>query len=337
MKISRLFLVLTGLLFGFCGHSMAYDITITPTSDGTSPQTDFACGNTIVLSVDLNNAPAEDKVAGVAFTIVYPDQVVDPPSLEADGLPSTDTELMSAFPFTTGTTKTYRAGNSVVGELALSGAEIDPSTGGATNHADDAQLFAVSFKVKSGVPLGDYQFGIQTTVLDNPAAGWNGESPPVMVGAVPNTDTANFNDLSGGAFPTLLSSINNTTSFSIVDCPDDTLDVDGNGSSDALTDGILIIRHLFNFTGTSLTDGAVDTTNCSRCDATSIISYLEAAGVELMDVDGNGVSDALTDGILIIRFLFNFTGASLTDGAVDTSNCTRCDSAAIEAFLNSKL
>jgi hypothetical protein len=42
----------------------------------------------------------------------------------------------------------------------------------------------------------------------------------------------------------------------------------------------------------------------------------------------------LTDGLLVLRYLFGFTGAALTSGAVDTANCTRCDAAAIGTYLS---
>ena len=54
-----------------------------------------------------------------------------------------------------------------------------------------------------------------------------------------------------------------------------TLDVDGNGDTDALTDGLLAIRYLFGFTGSGLIDGAVGS-GCTRCTAAEIIDYLEA-------------------------------------------------------------
>ncbi len=54
----------------------------------------------------------------------------------------------------------------------------------------------------------------------------------------------------------------------------------------------------------------------------------------ILDVDGNGKVTALTDGLLILRFLFGFTGVTLTSSAVGPG-CTRCDSAAILPYLNS--
>jgi hypothetical protein len=54
----------------------------------------------------------------------------------------------------------------------------------------------------------------------------------------------------------------------------------------------------------------------------------------LLDIDGNGELGALTDGLLVLRFLFGFTGTTLTGAAIGP-NCTRCDAAAILAYLQS--
>jgi hypothetical protein len=56
----------------------------------------------------------------------------------------------------------------------------------------------------------------------------------------------------------------------------------------------------------------------------------------IIDVDGNGAFGALTDGLLILRYGFGFTGATLTTGAVGPG-CTRCDPTSITAFLESLL
>ncbi|HVS62143.1 MAG TPA: DUF4331 family protein [Thermoanaerobaculia bacterium] len=53
-----------------------------------------------------------------------------------------------------------------------------------------------------------------------------------------------------------------------------------------------------------------------------------------LDVDGNGVVDALTDGLLVLRFAFGFTGGTLVAGAVDLAGCTRCTAEAIVSYLS---
>jgi hypothetical protein len=109
------------------------------------------------------------------------------------------------------------------------------------------------------------------------------------------------------------------------------LDVDGNGFADALSDGIVIIRHLFGFTGEALITGVVDP-NGTRNTAPLIEDYLQRSGPVMLDVDGNGLADALSDGIIVIRYLFGFTGDALITGVVDPSG-TRNTAAAVETFL----
>ncbi len=112
------------------------------------------------------------------------------------------------------------------------------------------------------------------------------------------------------------------------------LDVDGNGSIGPLTDGLLILRHFFGFTGSTLVASAVDQGGCTRCTAGEIAAYLASVG-NLLDVDGSGALGPLTDGLLVLRHLFGFTGATLTTGAVDAMNCTRCVEGTIAPHLDS--
>ena len=93
-----------------------------------------------------------------------------------------------------------------------------------------------------------------------------------------------------------------------------TLDVDGNAAFNAPTDAVLIIRYLFGLTGAALIDGAVGP-GATRNTAAKIETYLTDIRPAL-DIDGNGQVDALTDGLLIMRYLFGLRDASLITGAV---------------------
>jgi hypothetical protein len=53
----------------------------------------------------------------------------------------------------------------------------------------------------------------------------------------------------------------------------------------------------------------------------------------VLDVDGSGAVDPLTDGLLVLRFLLGFGGSTLTTGAVDLDACTRCNAATIVPYL----
>jgi hypothetical protein len=108
------------------------------------------------------------------------------------------------------------------------------------------------------------------------------------------------------------------------------LDVDGNGSLGALTDGLLVLRFQFGLTGTPLAANAIGQ-GCTRCDGPAVAAYLAGLG-NTLDIDGNGSLGALTDGLLVLRYLFGLTGTTLTGGVVAPS-CTRCDAAAIVPYL----
>jgi hypothetical protein len=58
------------------------------------------------------------------------------------------------------------------------------------------------------------------------------------------------------------------------------------------------------------------------------------APLAVLDVDGDGSIAALSDGLLVVRFMFGFTGPTLVSGAVG-AGCTRCTAPAIESYLGS--
>ena len=111
-----------------------------------------------------------------------------------------------------------------------------------------------------------------------------------------------------------------------------TLDADGDGELQALTDGVLVLRYVFGLRGAALTASSVDTGDCTRCTAVAIEAYLASIRTQL-DVDGDAEIEPLTDCLLILRYLLAFRGNALLVGAVDTSHCTRCNATAIQGYL----
>ena len=108
------------------------------------------------------------------------------------------------------------------------------------------------------------------------------------------------------------------------------LDVDDDAKTEALSDGLLIIRFMFGLDETSLITDAVGL-NATRDSSDEIIDYL-SANSEKLDIDQNGQIDALTDGILILRDLFGITGETLIIGAL-AENATRINSQEISDYL----
>jgi hypothetical protein len=111
-----------------------------------------------------------------------------------------------------------------------------------------------------------------------------------------------------------------------------TLDIDGNGSYDALTDGLLILRYLFGLSGDSLITGVV-ANNANYATSSELTSRLDMLG-ELLDVDGNGSKDALTDGLMILRYLFGIRGDLLISDVLG-SGATRGTVEEVQLQLNS--
>jgi hypothetical protein len=115
--------------------------------------------------------------------------------------------------------------------------------------------------------------------------------------------------------------------------PPPILDVDASITAtqyDALTDGLLAIRYLFDLAGALLTTGALGGT-ATRTDPAAVKNYLDAVRPAL-DIDGNATVDASTDGVLILRYLFGLRGDSLIAGAFDPL-APRATAPAIEAYI----
>ncbi len=85
---------------------------------------------------------------------------------------------------------------------------------------------------------------------------------------------------------------------------------------DSATDGALLLRYLLGYRGNRLTGGALGEGSSLR-DATAIEAYL-AARLALFDVDGDGETRALTDGLMILRRLLN-PSAPLNNAAAMSS------------------
>ena len=103
------------------------------------------------------------------------------------------------------------------------------------------------------------------------------------------------------------------------------LDVDGNQSYLGQSDGLLIVRYLFGLRGSAL---IVDT---AGTDPALIVQRLNDIR-PLLDIDGDGRTDALTDGVLIMRYLLGLRGSALIASAI-SAGARRTGSVDIESYL----
>ena len=107
------------------------------------------------------------------------------------------------------------------------------------------------------------------------------------------------------------------------------LDFNSDNAQDASKDGVLVIRHLFGLTDESL----VEDLRQSVTDSTLISVTINALDMKL-DIDGNGAVDALTDGLLLYRYLDGHRGQSLIKGVI-APNAKRFSADHIEVYLES--
>ena len=149
----------------------------------------------------------------------------------------------------------------------------------------------------------------------------------ITYGLNPNDSSDAFSDLNNdGTY--------NYAEFIAGAAPAGSLDIDGNGQYDALTDGLLLLRGMFLLSGDALISDAV-ASDAAYKTSDEVASRIEMLG-DLVDIDGNGNIDALTDGLVILRYLFNLRGDVLisdviaSDATVETSEQVE---AKIEALL----
>ena len=108
-------------------------------------------------------------------------------------------------------------------------------------------------------------------------------------------------------------------------------DMDNSGEVDALTDGLLMLRYSFGLRGETLTNSAISAD--SSLTAAEVLAEISAAQ-SISDIDGDGSVNALTDGLLLLRYLFGLSGDALISGVV-SSEATRSSVSDISQYIDS--
>jgi Zn-dependent metalloprotease len=110
-------------------------------------------------------------------------------------------------------------------------------------------------------------------------------------------------------------------------------DLDDNGSADALTDGLIMLRYMFGLRDEDLLDSVVagDTPLSENEIKTRIENMYQNA-----DIDNSSQIDALTDGLLLLRYLFGLKGDSLIAAAV-SETAERSTATAIESYIQAAI
>ena len=142
--------------------------------------------------------------------------------------------------------------------------------------------------------------------------------------------------VTGDSTPIGFSSVSNAAGYDFVPTAYDmpfssgSWDFDKDGKADALTDGLMLLRYTFNLRGDALTAGAISSD--STLSAAEVEANVADASTSFADIDGSGNVDALTDGLLLLRYLFNLRGDALIAGAI-AGGAERSSAADVEAYI----
>jgi hypothetical protein len=109
-------------------------------------------------------------------------------------------------------------------------------------------------------------------------------------------------------------------------------DIDQNNSVDALTDGLLLMRYAFGLRGDSLTENVISSD--SLIDKAAVEQNIEQI-MHLVDINDDGTFDALTDALILLRYLFGVSGNGLVDEEMLTSN--KPSAGSIKAYIESHM
>ena len=280
---------------------------------------EFAEYNCQVYGVCPNDEVSDTQAPEVEDTI---DETVS-----VEDVLSTDTALQQV---SVDGSPVGRLGNSVDVSITYNTTDNNPNlTGlGLKAHYDSSVLTFNEF----GFLFGDSLFAtVEDDIndMDNDAstdkyvtAGWVSLFS-TFPGVLPqNLMTLNFsvvNDTNLQSTPINFSSDNTSAGYAfssdnyVLDIISATWDIDGNGDADALTDGLTILKAAFGITGQSMIDGTL------APDSDMSLEDVELSMQKTMsiaDIDDNGEVGALTDGLIVLRYLFDITDSKLTEGAI---------------------
>ena len=108
-----------------------------------------------------------------------------------------------------------------------------------------------------------------------------------------------------------------------------TFDIDEDGDVTALSDGLMMLRFLFGFTGDF---ESLIGENSPHIGNPAAINQRLNEHLSFMDIDDDDTTQALTDGLLLIRYLFGFRGDALVEGATSLE-ANRASASEIEIYL----
>ena len=329
--VSRLNANLTTLhqstFFGGAGNDVAYAIAFHRELDRV-----FITGSTTSASIPNTVGAAQTGLGGGIDAFVASFNAPLTSLLRSTYLGGSGNETAYAVAVGPGTNDLFVVGETQSSDLPGVVGAIRPTYSGGSK----------AFAVRIDPSLGSF---VQTTYLGGSvdehgyAVAVHPASGEVYVGG--DTSSSNFPRVAGGA----QSAIGGGTRDGFVARLSPDLkaalrvclaDVDGDGSFNMLTDGVLIIRMMLGLTGTAVTNGAIGpaATRPTWSDiSANLTAYCGSVAQCFPQVDGSTPVQASTDGVMFARALAGFTGNAVTSGALG-ANPTRAIWPQIRGYLN---
>ena len=230
----------------------------------------------------------------------------DPPVLNAISVDKTFIDVSSGPQTVTFTTDTYDASGIDWDLSAVRLNIIGPKVISFSTNSNNPGEFSYTFN--SNDPIGIYEITFLNLVDNVGATSYIGQST-----------------LSSLGLPAYIEVVGGNIKFDY--------DFDKNGTIDALTDGLLLLRYAFGLRSDNLTNAAIG--SGSSLTSEEVATNVEQAA-SLADIDNSGTLDALTDGLIFLRYAFGLRGDSLLSGAI-SSDANRTSAADIEAYIESHM
>jgi hypothetical protein len=224
--------------------------------------------------------------------------------------------------------------NAQISKTQLAEDSLDTATITLERIGDTSQPLTVSYQLSGTANLGqDYTVSPNTGTASFIA----GENETTLVigmfddEQIEADETIVLTLLSGDGYQPGTSA---SVSLLIKDTDEVCFDVDGNGVVDALTDGITLTRYLIGLRGDAMIQNSLAISGATRTTAETVTQYIETHTTgSCYDVDGNQNLDALTDGILLVRYLVDYRGTDLVDGVIG-QNASRTTGSSVTQYLD---
>ena len=111
------------------------------------------------------------------------------------------------------------------------------------------------------------------------------------------------------------------------------LDIDGNGTINASNDGLIIFKYLLNSNANNLHTTISSNAADDRKTTAQLKAYLDNSG-DILDIDGNGTTNASNDGLIVFKYLLNSNANNLHTTIASNAVGSKTTTINLKAYLD---